>query len=59
MRITAKTAARFVPVAGQALAAGVSFSAMKLVGEYHVRDCRRVIESLMQERWEGARSAPR
>lgn len=57
MRITTKTAARFVPVAGQALSAGVSFSAMKLVGEYHVRDCRRVIEALMQDRWEGARNS--
>jgi uncharacterized protein (DUF697 family) len=46
VRVTAKTAARLVPVAGQAVAAGLSFGAMRLVGESHIRDCRRVVESL-------------
>ena len=46
VRVTAKTAARLVPVAGQAIAAGLSFGAMRLVGESHIRDCRRVIEAL-------------
>ena len=49
MRVTTKTAARFVPLAGQALSAGISFGAMKLVGEAHVRDCERVVASLMQD----------
>lgn len=49
MRVTTKTAARFVPIAGQAMAAGISFGAMKLVGESHIRDCERVVESLMRE----------
>lgn len=47
MRVTTKTAARFVPIAGHAMSAGISFGAMKLVGEAHVRDCERVIASLM------------
>ncbi len=49
VRVTAKTAARLVPVAGQAVAAGLSFGAMRLVGESHIRDCRRVVESLAVE----------
>jgi hypothetical protein len=48
MRVTTKTAARFVPIAGQALSAGISFGAMKLVGEAHIRDCERVARSLME-----------
>jgi hypothetical protein len=50
MRVTTKTAARLVPVAGQAVSAGLSFTAMRLVGESHIRDCRRVIEAIHAER---------
>jgi hypothetical protein len=50
MRVTTKTAARLVPVAGQAVSAGLSFAAMRLVGESHIRDCRRVIEAIHAER---------
>lgn len=50
MRVTTKTAARLVPVAGQAVSATLSFSAMRLVGESHIRDCRRVIEAIHAER---------
>jgi hypothetical protein len=49
MRVTTKTAARLVPVAGQAVSAGLSFTAMRLVGESHIRDCRRVIEAIHAE----------
>jgi hypothetical protein len=56
MRVTTKTAARLVPIAGQALSAGLSYSAMRLVGESHIRDCRRVIEAVLAE--QGA-EAPR
>jgi uncharacterized protein (DUF697 family) len=47
VRVTARSAARFVPIAGQAVSAGISFGAMKLVGEAHVRDCERVVLSLI------------
>ena len=57
MRITTKTAAKLVPIAGQAISAGLSYSAMRLVGESHVRDCRRVIEEVLAER--GAEMPPR
>jgi hypothetical protein len=46
MRVTTKTAARLVPIAGQAVSAGLSYSAMRLVGESHIRDCRRVIDEV-------------
>ena len=50
MRVTTKTAAKLVPVAGQAVSAGLSFTAMRIVGEAHIRDCRRVIEEVLAER---------
>jgi hypothetical protein len=38
-----------VPFAGTAVSAGISFGAMKLVGESHIRDCERVVRKLMEE----------
>jgi hypothetical protein len=58
MRISAKTAAKLVPFAGQAISAGLSFTAMRLVGESHIRDCRRVIEALLRARGIEAPSEP-
>jgi hypothetical protein len=56
MRVTTKTAARLVPVAGQAVSAGLSFTAMRIVGLSHIRDCRRVVEAIHADRGEPARS---
>ncbi len=49
MRITTKTAARFVPIAGQVVSAGLSYTAMRFVGTSHIRDCRRVVEVVLAE----------
>jgi hypothetical protein len=49
MKITAASAARFVPLAGQALSAGISYAAMRMVGRSHIRDCERVVRKLMEE----------
>ena len=58
VRVTTKTAARLVPIAGQAVSAGLSYSAMRFVGESHVRDCRRVIEALLAEQGDPAPPPP-
>lgn len=42
VRLTAKQAARWVPVAGQVVAATLSFTAIKILGDRHVQDCVRV-----------------
>ena len=47
MRLSAKQAARYVPFAGQAIAASVSFAAIKRLGDRHVEDCVRVAEALI------------
>lgn len=42
VRLTAKQAARWVPLAGQAAAAALGYGAIRLMGEQHIRDCVRV-----------------
>ncbi|MFM9884110.1 MAG: hypothetical protein ACKVQT_13885 [Burkholderiales bacterium] len=47
VRLTAVQATRYVPVAGQALAAGLSFTAMRYVGLNHLRDCEEVARRVL------------
>lgn len=42
MRITAKQAAKYVPLAGQAMAAIMGYTAIRYLGEEHIKDCVRV-----------------
>jgi uncharacterized protein (DUF697 family) len=43
MRITARQAARFVPVAGQAVSAALGYAAVRWLGEQHLKDCVQVV----------------
>jgi len=47
VRMTAKQAARMVPIAGQVAAASISFAALKYLGDRHIDDCVRVADTLM------------
>ncbi len=47
IKIAAKTALRYVPIVGQAAAAGLSFSAMKFLGNAHIEDCYQVIKQVL------------
>ncbi len=42
LRLTAGQAARFVPLAGQAVSALVGYSAIRYLGEEHLKDCVRI-----------------
>ena len=42
MRLTTKQLAKFVPFAGQIVAAAVGFAAIRYLGEEHMKDCVRV-----------------
>jgi uncharacterized protein (DUF697 family) len=55
VRLTAKQAARIVPIAGQMVAASIGFAALKYLGDRHVEDCVRVADTLMDL----SRGAPR
>lgn len=45
MRLTATQAARYVPLAGQVVAALVGYTAIRYLGEEHIKDCIRVVQS--------------
>jgi uncharacterized protein (DUF697 family) len=47
VRMTAKQAARAVPFAGQVVAASLSFTALKYLGDRHVADCVQVADTLL------------
>jgi hypothetical protein len=44
-RITAKQAAKYVPIAGQAISAVMGYTAIRYLGEEHIRDCVRVAQA--------------
>lgn len=46
MKVTVKQVTKYVPVAGQALSAAISFAALKYVCHQHIKDCVRVVEFL-------------
>jgi hypothetical protein len=45
LRMTASQAVRYVPLAGQAVSALLGYSAIRYLGEAHIKDCVRVVES--------------
>lgn len=47
VRVTGKAFVRFIPILGQAVAASISFGAMKMVGDAHVEDCYKVIRETL------------
>jgi len=46
VRLSAQQAAKFVPIAGQAVSAVLTYSALKLVCEQHIRQCLAVAQQL-------------
>lgn len=58
VRLTVKQAAKYLPLAGQALSAAIGFAAMQYVGRQHIRECERVVELIRAPRAErGARKS--
>lgn len=46
VRMTASQAAKFVPLAGQAVSALVGYAAIRYFGEQHIRDCVQVAKQV-------------
>lgn len=42
MRLTAKQATKYVPLAGQAVSAMLGYAALRALGEHHIKDCVQV-----------------
>jgi uncharacterized protein (DUF697 family) len=49
-KITTKQAVKFVPLIGQAASAGISFGAMKYLGEKHINECYEVCEKYIKQK---------
>jgi uncharacterized protein (DUF697 family) len=49
VRMASKQAAKFVPLLGTAIAAGVSYGAMRYLGNAHIEDCYRVLRQAIAE----------
>lgn len=47
VRLTAQQAAKWVPVAGQAVSAALTYSSLKYVADQHIRQCVEVSKQLM------------
>jgi uncharacterized protein (DUF697 family) len=43
-RLTVQQAAKYVPIAGQAVSAVLGYSAVRYLGEEHIKDCVRVVK---------------
>ena len=46
VNVAASTVVKYIPVVGQVAAAGLSFAAMKHIGDAHVAECRRLVERM-------------
>ena len=49
-RFTTKQAAKYVPVIGQAISAGISFTAMRFIIHSHIDECYKVAGAAMESR---------
>ena len=47
VRLASKSAVKFVPLLGQAVAASISFGAMRMIGNAHVDDCYEVAKQAL------------
>ena len=45
LRLTTAQAAKFVPLAGQAISAMVGYATLRYLGEAHIKDCVRVVQA--------------
>ena len=44
VRMGTKQVAKFIPFAGQAIAAGIGYGALRYIGQRHINDCVRVVQ---------------
>lgn len=58
-RLTAKQAAKYVPLAGQAVSAIMGYTALRYLGEEHIKDCVRVAQEAQLLLPPPAREKPR
>lgn len=45
MRMTTRQLAKYVPLAGQAVAAAMGYATLRYIGQQHIQDCARVVQA--------------
>jgi len=45
LRLSTKQAAKYVPLAGQAISATLGYATLRYLGEQHIRDCMQVVQT--------------
>jgi len=48
VRLTARQAARYVPVVGQAVSAGISYTAMRMIINAHIGQCYKIAKVIIE-----------
>lgn len=48
IKIASKQLVKYIPVAGTVISAGISFAAMKIVCNYHIKECRDVVKKIIE-----------
>ncbi|MEK4718101.1 MULTISPECIES: DUF697 domain-containing protein [Priestia] len=49
-KVATKSIAKFVPIVGQAAAAGISFASMKYLGDSHIEECYAISKKFINNR---------
>lgn len=52
VRVATASVAKYIPILGSVLAAGISFGAMKMVGNSHIEDCYKTAMALIEAQTE-------
>ncbi len=58
VRLSAKQATKYVPIAGQAISAALGYAALRALGELHIKDCVRVAKAVQHALPEPAGAPP-
>jgi len=48
VHLTTKQVMKYVPVLGQAISAGINFTAMKMIINAHINECYRVARAVIE-----------
>ena len=48
IRLTVKQIAKYVPIAGQAISAGISYTAMRFIIHSHINQCYKVVRGVVE-----------
>lgn len=48
VRLSTKQAARYVPLIGQAVSAGISYTAMRMLIHSHIKECFKVVRAVIE-----------